>query len=134
MGAKGEVIDIGSRRELMVDHYLIDKLNNVRLVLNRPRDEGIALKFDKPWEGLFCGYCTVIKDGDLFRLYYRGRPEAGADGDPIEVYCYAESKDGIQWTKPELDLFNVRGHSKNNIVLTARSFATLLALAQMVCW
>ncbi len=117
IGAEGDVIHIGSRRELMVDYHLIDKLDNVRLVLNRPRDEGITLNFDKPWEGLFCGYCTVIKDGDLYRLYYRGRPEEGADGDPIEVYCYAESNDGIVWTKPELDLFNVRGHSKNNIVL-----------------
>jgi len=110
-------IDIGSRLELFVDHYLIDKLDNVRLVLNRPRDEGVAIKFDKPWEGLFCGYCTVIKDGDLYRLYYRGRPEVGADGTPGEVYCYAESSDGIHWTKPELDLFEVRGHKTNNVIL-----------------
>ena len=51
-----EVTNIGSRRELLVDHFLIDRLVNVRLVLNRPKDEGVALKFDKPWEGLFCGY------------------------------------------------------------------------------
>ncbi|QEG38078.1 glycoside hydrolase family protein [Roseimaritima ulvae] len=115
--ADGDVIDIGDRRELLVDHFLIDKLDNVRLVLNRPRDEGIALQFDKPWEGLFCGYCTVIKDGDLYRLYYRGRPEAGADGNQGEVYCYAESKDGIEWTKPDLDIFNVLGQKRNNVVL-----------------
>ncbi len=112
-----DVIDLGSRRELFVDHFLIDKLDNVELTLNRPRDEGVALEFDKPWEGLFCGYCTVIKDGDLYRLYYRGRPSVGADGSPDEVYCYAESKDGIQWTKPELDLFPLEGHPKTNIIL-----------------
>jgi len=113
----GDAIEIGDRRELFVDHFLIDKLDNVQLRLNRPRDEGVALEFDKPWEGLFCGYCTVIKDGDLFRLYYRGRPSVGADGSPEEVYCYAESKDGLQWTKPELDLFPLDGHPKTNIVL-----------------
>ena len=112
-----DVIDIGSRRELFVDHFLIDKLDNVQLTLNRPRDEGVALEFDKPWEGLFCGYCTVIKDADLYRLYYRGRPSVGADGSPEEVYCYAESKDGVKWTKPELDLFPLEGHPKNNIIL-----------------
>lgn len=110
-------IDIGSRRELFVDHFLIDQMDNVQLVLNRPRDEGIVVKFDKPWEGPFCGYCTVIKDGDLYRLYHRGLPEAGRDGDPMEVVCYAESQDGIHWTKPELNLFEVRGSKKNNIVL-----------------
>ncbi len=121
-GADDNVIDIGSRRELMVDHFLIDKLDNVQLVLNRPRDEGVALTFEQPWEGLFCGYCTVIKDKDtngedLYRLYYRGNPEPGADGDKDEVYCYAESKDGINWKKPEFDLFTVQGHKKNNVIL-----------------
>lgn len=110
-------IDIGNRRELLVDHFLIDQLDNVRLVLNRPRDEGVVIPFDQPWEGLFCGYCTVIKDGDRFLAYYRGRPEAGADGDPHEVYCLAESTDGLHWTKPGLDLFPMPGHPKTNIIL-----------------
>jgi len=115
--AEEDVIEIGSRRELLVDHHLIDSMEGVRLVLNSPRDEGVALEFDKPWEGLFCGYCTVIKDGDLYRLYYRGSPKAGADGNRNEVYCCAESSDGINWTKPELDLFPLEGHAKTNIVL-----------------
>lgn len=110
-------IDLGSRRELLVDHFLIDRLDNVRLVLNRPRDEGPVIQFDAPWEGLFCGYATIIKDGDRYLAYYRGRPEAGADGDPGEVYCLAESQDGIRWTKPQLDLFPMPGHATNNIIL-----------------
>ncbi len=112
-----EVIAIGDRRELLVDYHLIDKLQTTRLVLNRPRDEGPVVHFDQPWEGPFCGYCTVIKDGDLYRLYYRGRPEAGADGDTGEYTCYAESGDGIHWTKPDLTQFEVRGHKTNNVIL-----------------
>src|SRR5689334_205485 len=65
-------VALGSDRELFVDHHLIDKLTGARLQLQRPRDEGPVLLFDKPWERLFCGYCTVIKDGPLYRLYYRG--------------------------------------------------------------
>ncbi len=110
-------IDIGNRRELLVDHFLIDQLDDVRLVLSRPRDEGPVLRFDNPWEGLFCGYCTMIKDGDRFLAFYRGNPEPGADGDKDEVYCLAESTDGLRWTKPELDLFPVPGHDKTNIIL-----------------
>ena len=30
--------------------------------------------------------------------------------------CYAESKDGIHWTKPDLGLFEFDGSKKNNIV------------------
>jgi hypothetical protein len=32
------------------------------------------------------------------------------------VACYAESKDGIHWTKPELGLFEFNGSKQNNIV------------------
>ena len=70
-----KAVDMGSRRELLIDRYLIDHLDNAQLVLHRPRDEGSVLKFDAPWEGLFCGYCTVIKDGTRYRLYYRGNAQ-----------------------------------------------------------
>jgi hypothetical protein len=109
--------DIGSRRELFVDQYLIDKLDGLSLRLEQPRDEGIALKFDKPWEGAFAGYCTILRDGGEYRAYYRGNPTAGRDGSDTEVTCVAYSKDGVTWTKPKLDLFEVRGSKANNVVL-----------------
>src|SRR5688572_27125401 len=106
-------IDLGSRRELFVDRHLIDKLDGIALRLEQPRDEGIALKFDKPWEGAFCAYCTIIHDGGEFRAYYRGHPAARGDGSPNEVTCVAVSKDGITWVKPELALFEVHGTKAN---------------------
>src|SRR5439155_21891579 len=33
-----------------------------------------------------------------------------------EVTCYAESKDGLRWTKPNLGLFEFAGSKENNIV------------------
>ena len=111
------VVDIGSRRELFVDHFLIDKLAGTRLELHHPQFDGVALKFDRPWEGRFCGYVTIIQDGAVYRLYYRGLPQAGKDGSQAEVTCYAESKDGMRWTKPNLGLFEVRGTKENNVVL-----------------
>ncbi|MHB8972954.1 MAG: hypothetical protein ACYC3X_08565 [Pirellulaceae bacterium] len=110
-------LDIGTRRELFADQYLIDTLHDVRLVLHTPRDEGIVVKFDQPWEGPFCGYCTVIQDGPLYRLYYRGLPTSGRDGSAAEVCCYAESADGLHWTKPDLGLFELAGTTHNNVVL-----------------
>jgi hypothetical protein len=115
---EGAVLELHSRRELFVDRHLIERMEGVRLALHRPRDEGVALRFDRPWEGAFCGYCTVIKDGAKYRLYYRGIPDAEAgDGSAGEVTCYAESEDGIRWTKPELGLFEIRGSRANNVVL-----------------
>jgi hypothetical protein len=114
---ESEQINIASRRELFIDHYLIDRLDRVHLVLHHPRDEGPVLKFDEPWEGPFCGYCTVIKDEDRYRFYYRGLPEAGRDGSEQEVTCYAESTDGIHITKPKLRLFDVKSSKSNNVIL-----------------
>jgi|UniRef100_UPI0037850034 hypothetical protein len=118
-------IQIGSRRELFVDRFLIDKLNGTSLRLHTPRDEGIALKFDKPWEGLFSGYATIVtlEDGRL-RAYYRGKAVANKDGSEEELTCCAESTDGRTWSKPELGLFEVMGSKQNNVVLMKVNTAT----------
>ena len=113
-----EAIDLGSQRELFVDRFLIDKLKGAELRMHEPIREGVALKFDKPWEGEFSGYVTVIKDDGLYRMYYRGLPVAGPDGGAGAVVAYAESKDGMSWTKPDLGLFTVIGTRHNNVVLT----------------
>ena len=114
---ESEYIDIGSNRELFIDYYLIEHLDGARLILHHPHDEGPVLKFDQPWEGPFCGYCTVIKDQEKYRFYYRGLPQAGRDGSSREVTCYAESPDGINITKPKLNLFTVNGSKSNNVIL-----------------
>ncbi len=112
-----DVIQLDSKRELFVDYYLIDSLKNTCLVMHEPRDEGPVLYFDKPWEGAFSGYCTIIKDGNTYRLYYRGFPVAGKDYSGAETTCYAESQDGIHWQKPVIGLYEFDGSFDNNIVL-----------------
>ncbi|HNS48299.1 MAG TPA: hypothetical protein PKM61_02075 [bacterium] len=111
------VIELGTRREIFVDHHLIERLNGARLVLHQPRDEGMIFKFDQPWEGNDGIYAAVIKDGSKYRFYYRvqTQPNKG-DTDPNQAICYAESPDGINWTKPELGLYEAAGSKKNNIV------------------
>ncbi len=42
-----------------------DELLGTRLVLHHPRPAEVALRFDRPWEGAFCAYVTVLHDGDI---------------------------------------------------------------------
>tara|TARA_R110001632_G_scaffold58252_1_gene141973 strand:+ start:601 stop:2037 length:1437 start_codon:yes stop_codon:yes gene_type:complete len=112
-----DLIELGDKREIFVDEYLIDTLDGVEIVKHTPVDEGPVLTFDNPWEGNFSGYTTIIKDGDTFKAYYRGIRVAGEDGQDGEVTCYAESKDGINWVKPNLRLFEIDGTLDNNVVL-----------------
>lgn len=102
-------LNIGSRLELFVDHYLIDEMKSTELRLHRPQ---LSVSVGQP----FCSYSTVIKDGDIYRMYYRSGT-SGYDGDPRETYCYAESRDGIRWSKPKLGLFELEGTRDNNVFL-----------------
>ena len=122
--APGPVLDLGSRRELFVDRYLVATLSGTRLKLHEPRPAGVALRFDRPWEGPLSGYCSVIRDGNIYRLYYRGDPGevkgytgGMRTGSLTDVTCYAESPDGIHWVKPNLGLYEVMGSRENNVVL-----------------
>ncbi len=117
-----QFLRLGSQRELFVDNYLIDSTTNVHLMLHKPEDQGSVLAFDQPWEGPFSAYCTLIQDGSLFRLYYRGKPKASADG-VNEVTCVAESTNGIHWMKPSLGLVDWDGSLSNNIILAVNDLA-----------
>ncbi len=115
-------IDIGSRLELMVDDFLIERMDGVQLKLHSPQ------RMPLPKSPLVTnGYATVIKDGDRYRAFYRGYrsdyPELPEDdGLPREIYCYAESDDGIEWRKPTLGLFEINGSRDNNAILVEAPF------------
>jgi hypothetical protein len=118
------VTDIGSRRELFVDSALVERLSGgAQLRLHRPIPREMALEHDLPWEGTGCVYHCVFRDGNLFRMYYRGynvNPayESNKAGKVThKLALYAESDDGIRWRKPELGLHAFEGSKANNIVL-----------------
>lgn len=117
MGQENGILDIGDHRELFLDHYLVEELSNVEFRLNHPHEEQAVLKFDKPWEGPYSAYTTIIKDKDVYRAYYRGKDATGKDGSSNEVTCYAESQDGLHWIKPKLDLYEAKGFAKTNVIL-----------------
>lgn len=117
INAAEPAIEIGSRRELLVDREMISSMRGVDLRLATPVDAGTAIQFDRLWEGAFCNYTTILHAGGRYRAYYRGIPQAGNDGNAAEVTCLAESDDGVAWTRPDLSLHEVRGSGRNNVIL-----------------
>lgn len=114
-GSAAEPIAIGSRLEPLIDDHLIEKLaGGVALTLHEPVRREVAIVHNEPWEGNVSTGHTVFRDGELYRMYYRGW-QLGGEAHPAQV-CYAESKDGIQWTKPRLGLVEFRGSKQNNII------------------
>lgn len=106
-------IDIGTRRELFVDSFLVERLRKAFFHQHGPRLENVAKRHNKAWEGPFSLYDTVIQDEGRVLYYYRGWAQPGQPA----VYCLAESADGIAFKRPNLGLHAWKGSKKNNIIL-----------------
>ncbi len=88
-------------------------------ILERTREP--LLVSDRPWEEFTLNYLTVIREGDLWRMWYAAYdPDYEYDSDAY--LCYAVSEDGIHWKKPELDLMRWKDSQvKTNILMDGRS-------------
>jgi hypothetical protein len=111
------VREIGDRRELFVDDWLLDSRQGVDLQLHAPIPREIALPLDQPWAGPTVGFTTVFQDEDRYRLYYSN----DTDGGSVDYSSYAESRDGIHWTMPKLGLVEFGGSKDNNLVWAEKS-------------
>jgi hypothetical protein len=116
---------------LVLDSRVIAETNGVRLVLGQVEKDARNPLFraDKAWENALNNlYPNVVYDGQerLFKLWYKC---VLADSNVIErmmpprtinnvgwFLCYATSKDGIVWEKPELGLHGFDGSARNNAV------------------
>ena len=74
-------------------------------------------------------YGTVLQIGGKFRMWYLGMFEteikAGQAPGWWRPMCYAESDDGVRWTKPNLGLVEFNGATTNNICLIASEVPSL---------
>ena len=141
------------RREkyLVLDSRIIESTKNAELTLGEVRKEKSNPLFveDQPWEPRYdnmypnviydeeenlykCWYCPFIVDQRTTEThldrrkpsltpYMNARP-AGRE----EAMLYATSKDGINWTKPNLGIVNFNGNSNNNIVSRGLSGAGVI--------
>ena len=114
-------VKIGNRREVFWDDYLIDTaLTNAYLKQHPPVPREIVKTFDEPWEGDSGNYWTIVKLDEGYRMYYIIRNMFTEDGKDLEkhkmrINCL-ESKDGIHWTAPELNIRPFDGHKTNTLL------------------
>ncbi len=123
--AEADVLDIGDRLELLVDDYLIDRTDGTHFELHKPVAREVVIVHDAPWEGNTSGGHIIIKGDGKYRMWYRGshyNPKAKKAGPEVQVegdhqfLCYAESTDGIHWTKPTMGMVEFKGSKDNNVI------------------
>jgi len=110
-------------RTVLWNFDICDKVDGISLRYHRPERRNIALECTEAWEGETCCYISAVKDGDIYRLYYRASSaKSGFPG--IEnskrhgVVCVAESRDGKIFTRPNVGIYDYGGTKDNNIVFT----------------
>ncbi len=105
--------------ELLLDDESIAYKRNIRRELRKPdiHEPNPVIRREFPWESKHvCLYGTVMRDEErgIFRMWYNAYGEISRDEQRL---CYAESKDGVNWTKPMLDIYSYGKYKKTNILL-----------------
>ncbi len=108
---------------LLVDDLELHRITNLQRVLNRVKKmPEPVLVADKPWEGdRVQAWGSVIQETNgLLRLWYFSPNTAAAKTNELDRggYCYAESKDGVHWIKPNIGVVEFRGSTSNNLFYT----------------
>ncbi len=115
-----QAINVGTRRELFVDDYLIDRTRDVRFDLKHP-ERREAFVFDAPWESGSAFPQSVVTEGDTVRLYYRAAIQGNTKLDRVTLIALAESHDGGKtFVRPNLGLTSFAGSTANNLVSAGR--------------
>ncbi|MBN2129127.1 MAG: hypothetical protein JW741_06500, partial [Sedimentisphaerales bacterium] len=83
----------------------------------RDRSEEPLLRQEKPWEGHCINGCTVIREGERWRMWYAAY-DLDHKRDDDGYLCYAESADGSHWTRPDLGIVEYKGSKSNNILIS----------------
>ena len=118
-------VPVGDRLQVLCDATTVDAAaTTAERRQHRPEFAGTVLVHDRPWEGDMCGYYNILRDEDekgvLYRMYYQGAAW-GVKGSRFGwtglKICYAESRDGLAWTRPDLGIWTFNGSKKNNIIL-----------------
>jgi hypothetical protein len=118
-----EPIDVGSDKQLILDGLFLAESQGVSLRVHPPRKTGnVTLRPEHEWESASLNWFNVVQDqGRIdrrakYRMWYEAYDVDGWPTSDDTSFCYAESRDGIRWTKPELGRFDYKGSKRNNIL------------------
>src|SRR5688500_17760441 len=106
-------IVIDSNHQLFLDDYLVASMTNLKRAVHQPQKHPAnpLLWPSEPWEPeMATVYGSVLRDAGKFRMWYKSGMGV----------AYAESLDGIKWSKPALDLVTIDG-VKTNILWRKKS-------------
>jgi hypothetical protein len=129
--------------QTFLDNVLIESSQDTTRRWHKPQryaDEPV-IKKDRPWEhSLYFTYSNhqVVRDPQdgLFKCWYEDLegPDEARSSQHFNMFArqlYAESEDGVNWRKPELDVYSVDGR-KTNIVMGDDDYGQVHSAAYVI--
>jgi hypothetical protein len=114
-----ETIQVGRRKQLFLDDFVIARMEGVRRVAHSPQKhhDNPIVRADRPWELFVRSPVTAVYDREakLFHMWYHAYGPPGGPAEGAHA-AYARSRDGIHWEKPALGLFALEGSTENNLL------------------
>ncbi len=115
--ATSRFLNVGSSKQLFIDNLFFESATNVALKVHPPVKTGEKnLQGEQPWESATLNWFNVMQDGGNYRMWYECYDVDGWPTADDTSFCYAESTNGIYWTRPDLGLFTYKGSTNNNIL------------------
>lgn len=104
--------ELAPKRFLFLDPALLAKSENVAIAVNPAQRRETVIRADRSWEQLMISFfLTVREEEGKLRMWYICRDKQNRPN-----VAYAESRDGVEWTKPDLGIVAYEGSKANNLV------------------
>lgn len=119
-------IDVGTEKQLFIDNRWFQSQRGMTLTINPPVKGDVVLRPGKPWDeiGIYA-YSTILEHEGVYRMWYDGVSNVPAKNHGRCV-CYAESKDGLNWERVNVNLFEWEGIRENNIVMPGATAGVMI--------
>jgi hypothetical protein len=98
-------------RQLFLDEVGIAHIGNLHRTLHKPNKKGAVIRPTPPYEKIQGVHCAPAWDpqAELWKIWL-------VNSGDYSGTAYAQSKDGLHWTKPVLSQVEVNGSKENNYI------------------
>jgi hypothetical protein len=98
-----------ARKFLFFDYWTYETISGFTRIIHKPEkffENPVFTALNNQYEFNSCSYSTIAYDYDdsLFKMWYGTSNIYKNDSEAIKYLCYAESCDGFNWNRPNLNL------------------------------
>lgn len=124
-----KVINIGSRKQLLIDYKFIEDHKNITLCMNPPVKAEPVFGAEASWEEESIVFASIVHKNGEYRIYYLARfhveeslsqamnVKLATKDETAGALCFAVSEDGLCWRRPRVGRFDMFGGKDNNVVM-----------------